>query len=127
MTFNAAFIAQSPPTRSVTSPDGGFAFYRLFSVLVRDTDQAIDVCRRLVADEDLHSILLCPGNSHKDVALWRRRSGRRLRLGGAGDAPASARRRGDGERRLVLGASHRLSRRHASCRRSTSSSALRQA
>ena len=42
--------------------------YRLFSVLVRDTDQALEVCRRLAAEEALDSVVLCPGNTHADVA-----------------------------------------------------------
>jgi hypothetical protein len=69
VTFNAAFIAHVPDA----DPDKHVAvletdFYKLFSVLVRDTDQAVDVCRRLVADEGVDSILLCPGNTHQDVA-----------------------------------------------------------
>jgi hypothetical protein len=69
MTFNAAFIAHVPdadPERDVALLETDY--YRLFSVLVRDTDQAVTVCRRLVADEGVDSILLCPGNSHEDVA-----------------------------------------------------------
>jgi hypothetical protein len=69
MTFNAAFIAHVPdadPDRDITLMETDC--YRLFSVFVRDTDQAVAVCRRLVADEALDSILLCPGNSHEDVA-----------------------------------------------------------
>jgi hypothetical protein len=69
MTFNAAFIAHVPdadPERDVALLETDY--YRLFSVLVRDTDQAVAVCRRLVADEGVDSILLCPGNSHDDVA-----------------------------------------------------------
>ena len=69
MTFNAAFIAHVPdadPERDVALLETDY--YRLFSVLVRDTDQAVTVCKRLVADEGVDSILLCPGNSHEDVA-----------------------------------------------------------
>ena len=69
MTFNAAFIAHVPdadPERDIALMETDF--YRLFSVFVRDTDQAIAVCKRLVADEALDSVLLCPGNSHEDVA-----------------------------------------------------------
>jgi hypothetical protein len=69
MTFNAAFIAHVPdadPERDVALLETDY--YRLFSVLVRDTDQAVTVCQRLVADEGVDSILLCPGNSHEDVS-----------------------------------------------------------
>jgi hypothetical protein len=42
--------------------------HKLFTVLVRDQNQAVEVCRRLVAEEGLHSVVLCPGNTHRDVA-----------------------------------------------------------
>jgi hypothetical protein len=69
MPFTALFIAHAPdadPARHRSLVDTGI--YRLFSVVVRDTDQAIAVSRQLVADEGVQSILLCPGNSHEDVA-----------------------------------------------------------
>ena len=69
MPFTALFIAHVPDAdpardRSVLETD----LYRLFSVLVRDTDQAVAVCKELVADEGVQSVLLCPGNTHQDVA-----------------------------------------------------------
>lgn len=69
MPFTAAFIAHAPdadPARDRSLIETGL--YRLFSVVVRDTEQAVAVCRELVADEGLQSVLLCPGNSHDDVA-----------------------------------------------------------
>jgi hypothetical protein len=69
MPFTAAFIAHVPdavPERDTAILETDL--YRLFSVLVRDTDQAVEVCRRLVAEEALDSVLLCPGNTHADVA-----------------------------------------------------------
>ncbi len=42
--------------------------YKLFSVVVKDQVQAVDECRRLVKDEGIHSVLLCPGFSDKNVA-----------------------------------------------------------
>jgi hypothetical protein len=69
MPFTAAFIAHVPDAdperdRSVVQTD----LYKLFSVLVQNTDQAVTVCRELVAGEGVQSILLCPGNTHGDVA-----------------------------------------------------------
>jgi hypothetical protein len=69
MPFTALFIAHVPdadPTRdrSLLETD----LYRLFSVLVRNTDQAVAVCQELVAKEGVQSVLLCPGNTHRDVA-----------------------------------------------------------
>jgi hypothetical protein len=67
--FTAVFIAHLPDAdpekhRSVLQTD----LYKLFSVLVQNTDQALDVCQKLVAEEGVQSVLLCPGNSHQDVA-----------------------------------------------------------
>ena len=69
MPFTALFIAHVPDAdpirdRALVETD----LYRLFSVLVRDTDQAVAVCRELVAAEGVQSVLLCPGNTHQDVA-----------------------------------------------------------
>ena len=69
MPFTAAFIAHAPdadPKRDITVLETGL--YRLFTVIVRDTDQAVEVCRRLAADEALDSVILCPGNTNADVA-----------------------------------------------------------
>ena len=69
MPFTALFIAHAPdadPASHRALIDTGL--YRLFSVVVRDTDQAVAVSRELIAGEGVQSILLCPGNSHEDVA-----------------------------------------------------------
>jgi len=69
MPFTALFIAHAPdadPAVHRGLVDTGL--YRLFSVVVRDTDQAIAVSRELIDKEGVQSILLCPGNSHDDVA-----------------------------------------------------------
>jgi len=42
--------------------------YRLHSVVVRNQGEAVDVTRRLVEEEGVQSILLCPGFTHRSVA-----------------------------------------------------------
>lgn len=42
--------------------------YKLFSVVVKNQAQAVEECRKLVKEEGIHSILLCPGFSPKNVA-----------------------------------------------------------
>ena len=42
--------------------------YKLFVVVVRDQKQAVEACQKLVKEEGIHSILLCPGFTHKNVA-----------------------------------------------------------
>jgi len=69
MAFKVAFLAHTPDAepgkhRCVVETSK----YKLFVVLVKDQDQAVKVCKKLVQEEGIHSILLCPGFTHKDVA-----------------------------------------------------------
>jgi len=69
MAFTALFIAHAPdadPKIHRTVIDTGL--YKLFTVIVRDQEQALEVCREMVAKEGVHSVLLCPGHSHEDIA-----------------------------------------------------------
>jgi hypothetical protein len=69
MAFKAAFIAHAPdadPGRHkavIETPK-----YKLFVNVVRDQGQAVEVCRRLVEEEGIHAVMLCPGFTHLDVA-----------------------------------------------------------
>jgi hypothetical protein len=69
MAFKAAFIAHAPDGDAekhrciVETPK-----YKLFVVVVRDQSQANEVCGKLVEEEGIHQILLCPGFTHRDVA-----------------------------------------------------------
>lgn len=91
MAFTSLFIAHAPdadPERHRTLIDTGL--YKLFSVVVRDQAQAIDVCRRMVADEGIHSVLLCPGHTHADVAAIAAAVGDQVSVTVArGDAPGT--------------------------------------
>ena len=42
--------------------------YKLYSLVVRNQSQAVEECKKLVAEESIHSIILCPGFTHKSVA-----------------------------------------------------------
>lgn len=69
MAFKAVFIAHVPdadPEKHKCVLET--KLYKLFSVLVKNHAQALDACKRLVRDEGIHSIILCPGNTHRDVA-----------------------------------------------------------
>jgi len=62
MSFKAAFIAHAPdadPVRHRTKLETGL--YTLITVLVRDQKQSLEVCKQLVRDEGINSIILCPG------------------------------------------------------------------
>ena len=42
--------------------------YKLFVRLVRNQSQAVEVCQSLVKEEGIHSIILCAGFTHKNIA-----------------------------------------------------------
>lgn len=69
MAFTAVFLAHAPdadPAKHRSVIDTGK--YKLISVVVKDHVQAVEVCKRLVKEEGVQSILLCPGNTNRDVA-----------------------------------------------------------
>ena len=59
-------------------------------MLVRNQSQAIEVCKKLVKEEGIHSILLCPGFTHRDIAEIVEKVGKKIALAVArGDGPSS--------------------------------------
>jgi hypothetical protein len=69
MAFKAAFIAHAPDadpekTRALVETPK----YKLFVVVVRNQEQAVQTARDLVDTEGVQSILLCPGFTNRDVA-----------------------------------------------------------
>jgi len=68
MPFITLFLAHAPdadPEKHLAVVDTGM--YRLFAVVARDQAQGLEVCKRMVAEEGVHSIVLCPGHSNEDV------------------------------------------------------------
>mgnify|MGYP000182773859 CR=1 FL=1 len=69
MAFKAAFIAHAPDANPaqhravVETPK-----YKLFVTVVKDQEQALEECRRLVEEEGIHAVMLCPGFTNRDVA-----------------------------------------------------------
>jgi len=69
MAFKVVFLAHAPDAdaeRHRCVIDTGR--YKLFVVVVKNQREAVEVCRKLVRDEGIHSVLLCPGFTHRDVA-----------------------------------------------------------
>jgi len=69
MAFKVAFVAHAPDGdadkhRCVIETGK----YKLFVTVARDQAQAVEVCKKLAKDEGIHSICLCPGFTHKDIA-----------------------------------------------------------
>jgi hypothetical protein len=69
MAFKVAFVAHAPDGdaekhRCVIETGK----YKLFVTVARDQAQAVEVCKKLAEDEGIHSICLCPGFTHRDIA-----------------------------------------------------------
>ena len=70
MAFKVLFLAHAPDADAekhrcvIETPK----YYKLFVVVVKDQAQAIEVCKKVVKEEGIHSILLCPGFKHRDVS-----------------------------------------------------------
>jgi len=70
MAFKVLFLAHAPDAeaekhRCVIETS---KYYKLFAVVVKDQEQAIEVCKKVVKEEGIQSILLCPGFTHRDIA-----------------------------------------------------------
>ena len=69
MAFRVVFLAHAPDAEPekhrcvIETPK-----YRLFVMVVKDQGQAVEVCQSLVKEEGIHSILLCPGFTHGNIA-----------------------------------------------------------
>jgi hypothetical protein len=69
MAFKAAFVAHAPdadPEKHrcvIETPK-----YKMIAVVVRNQKQAVRECKDLVQREEVHSVLLCPGFTHADIA-----------------------------------------------------------
>ena len=69
MAFKALFMAHAPDAEHEKHNniiDTGK--YRLFTYIVRDQQEALQVARSVHEKESIDSILLCPGFTHADVA-----------------------------------------------------------
>jgi hypothetical protein len=69
MAFKVLFLAHAPdadPEKHRSIIDTGK--YQLYSIVVQNQTQAITECRKLVEEEGIHSIVLCPGFTHKNIA-----------------------------------------------------------
>jgi hypothetical protein len=92
MAFKVGFLAHAPDAepekhRCVIETSK----YKLFVVVVKDQDQAVEACKKLVKAEGIHSILLCPGFTHRDVAELTEAVGKNVAVAVArGDGPSNS-------------------------------------
>lgn len=69
MAFKVLFLAHAPdaePEKHRSMVETGK--YKLFVRVVKGQSEALEVCRNLVKEEGIHSILLCPGFTHGNIA-----------------------------------------------------------
>ena len=91
MAFNTLFLAHAPDAekakhRSVI--DTGM--YRLFAVVVKNHEEAVETIGDFVKRENIDSVLLCPGFTHTDVAEIVKTVGSNVAVSVArGDGPSS--------------------------------------
>ena len=91
MAFKVVFIAHTPDAEPekhqcvVETPK-----YKLLVRLVKNQEQAVEVCKKLVREEGVRSILLCPGFTHQNVAEISKAVGENVGVSVArGDGPSS--------------------------------------
>jgi hypothetical protein len=91
MAFKVLFLAHAPDAdkeKHRSTIDTGM--YQLFTVVVRDQAEAVEVCSDFVEREKVDSVLLCPGFTHSDVAQIVRAVGGNVAVCVArGDGPSS--------------------------------------
>jgi len=91
MAFKVAFLARAPDADAEKHRcviDTGK--YKLFVVVARDQEQAVVACGKLAKEESIHSICLCPGFTHKDVAQIAEAVGKKVGVTVArGDGPGN--------------------------------------
>jgi len=91
MAFKVVFIAHTPdaePEKHQCVVET--SKYKLWVRLVKNQEQAVEVCKKLAKEEGIHSILLCPGFTHQNVAEIAEEVGENVGVSVArGDGPSS--------------------------------------
>ncbi|MCX6013817.1 MAG: DUF6506 family protein [Chloroflexi bacterium] len=91
MAFKVLFIAHAPdadPKKHKYLLET--SMYKLFIRIVKNQAQALEACKNLVKEEGIHSILLCPGFTHKDISEIAGAVGQNVSVSVArGDGPSS--------------------------------------
>lgn len=91
MAFKAAFIAHVPDAQlekhhwMIETP-----MYRLFVAFVKNQEQAVETCKKLVKEDGVQSFVLCPGFTHKNIAEIAEAVGEGVSINvSRGDGPSS--------------------------------------
>ena len=91
MAFKVLFLAHAPdaePEKHQCVVET--SKYRLLVRLVKNQEQAVEACKKLVREEGIHSVLLCPGFTHQNVGEISEAVGENVGVSVArGDGPSS--------------------------------------
>ena len=69
MAFKVLFLAHAPDAdKEIHHNQIKTGMYQLFTVVVKNQAEAVEVCQEYVKYKNIDSVLLCPGFTHKDVA-----------------------------------------------------------
>jgi len=100
MAFRALFLSHAPDAdKDVHRCEINTGMYRLWTVVVRGQDEAVEVASQFAQKEGIDAVLLCPGFTHADVAEIKAAVGDRVAVGVArcdgpgGRVSAAARKR----------------------------------
>jgi hypothetical protein len=90
--FRAAFVAMAPDADPALHRTGiETSIYQLTSVLVKDEDEGVQVCRDLAKKKGVRSFLLCPGFTNQGVGKVADAVGSKVAVNvSRGDGPSSA-------------------------------------
>ena len=90
MAFKVLFLAHAPDAQAAKHRsliDTGM--YQLFTVVVKNQVEAVEVCRNYVEKENIDSVMLCPGFTHSDTAEIAQVAGEKVAVSVArGDGPS---------------------------------------
>jgi len=91
MAFRTLFLAHAPDAdrgKHKNIIDTGK--YKLFTVVVKSQDEAIQTCKDFARKENIDSIILCPGFTHNNVAEIVQATGSKVAVCVArGDGPSN--------------------------------------
>ena len=69
MAFKVLFLAHAPDAdQTIHRNQIDTGMYQLFTVVVKDQVEALQVCKDYYDQETIDSVLLCPGFTHTDVS-----------------------------------------------------------
>jgi len=69
MSFKVLFIGHAPDAdKSIHRSIIDTGLYKLYSVIVRNQDEAIEVSKEIHEKENIDAVILCPGFTHIEIA-----------------------------------------------------------